>query len=133
MGKWKKIPDSEIERLARTLDNHLKKLKIRKSKEERKDFVKTVLMSQKRTCAYAGDNDSYCWNRNKNKEYKYLRLEWGHKIPKSSGKKDDSIDNLILLCGRCNNQIQTSRTIEQLIPELEHKLHVLKKINYNSK
>jgi hypothetical protein len=54
-----------------------------------------------------------------------LKLEWGHFVPKAQ-RTGTTPFKMILLCARCNNHIQTSRTIEQLIPELEHKLAVLK-------
>ncbi len=58
----------------------------------------------------------------------YLKLQWGHRIPSSHGDISQYPENLILLCARCNNNIQKSRSIRQIIPELEHKLKVLKKI-----
>lgn len=126
---WKSIPETEIQRLEKTLYNHLRVMKIKKTKEERIQIIKAILKNQKNTCAFADGDDSYCWNHPKNKDSKFLVLEWGHKIPQNFGKIAHELDNLILLCARCNNQIQTSRKIEQLIPELEHKLKALKKLN----
>ena len=128
MHKWKKIPEDELTRLQKTLYNQLKQMNVKKSKNERIDFVKKILFEQKNTCAFAGGDDRYCWNHVKNKDKDFLVLEWGHKIPKNYGKEAESEDNLILLCARCNNQIQTSKKIEELIPELVHKLKVMKKI-----
>ena len=102
---------------------------VRKSKNERVDFVTNILKKQKNTCAFADGYDAFCWNAPKNKRLIYLKLEWGHKIPSIKGKKIDSEKNLFLLCSRCNNQIQTSRTIKELIPELEHKIKVLRNLN----
>lgn len=130
MSRWIKLPDSEIMRLESTLVNHLRKIQVKRTKEERIEFVMKTLVSQKYTCAFGGGDDKYCWNHPRNKRLHYLKLEWGHKIPKYHGKESQAEDNLILLCARCNNQIQTSRTIQQLIPELEHKLKALKKLNY---
>jgi len=128
MNKWTKISESEIERLERTLVNHLRKMGIKRTKKDRVDFVKKKLTIQKSTCAFADGKDTFCWNHPRNKKLSYLKLEWGHKIPSYHGSKSMFEDNLILLCARCNNQIQTSRTVEQLIPELEHKLKALKKL-----
>ena len=125
---WEPLTNIEIDKLQRNLYNHLREMKIKKSKEERISFVKKILKIQKGTCAFAGGDPKYCWNHQKDKGLKHLKLEWGHKLPKSHGEKSKEMNNLILLCARCNNQIQTSRSIKQLIPELEHKLKVLKKI-----
>jgi len=128
MTKWKKIPESEFERLDKTLGNHLRKMKVKLSKEQRMMKIKKILKDQESTCAFADGDGSYCWNAPKNRDLSFLKLEWGHKIPVVHGKIAQEEDNLILLCARCNNQIQTSRTIEELIPELEHKLKALKKL-----
>jgi len=126
---WKKIPETEYSRLEKTLYNHLRAMNLKKTKTERLVMTKTILKQQKNTCAFADGNDSFCWNHPKNKDSEFLILEWGHKIPRNFGKIAYKSNNLILLCARCNNQIQTSRKIEQLIPELEHKLQAIKKIN----
>jgi len=128
MKKWDKIPDSELDRLEKTLSIHLRKMKIKKTKLERMDKVKEILNTQKFTCAFADGDDSYCWNHPRNK-LPYIKLEWGHKIPAIHGSISQEESNLMLVCARCNNQIQTSQTIEDLIPELEHKLKALKKLN----
>ena len=126
--KWSKIPASEISRLEKTLQNHLWQMKVKKQKEERILFVKNTLQRQKNTCAFADGDSKFCWNHPKDKDLKYVKLEWGHKIPRAKGKDAYFEENLILLCARCNNQIQTSKTIDELIPELEHKLQALKKL-----
>lgn len=115
-------------RLTYTLANHFRKMGITKTKKEREQFVLKILQDQKFTCLFAGGDDRFCWNHPRKKDLKYLRLEWGHKTPSHYGEKSRTEDNLILLCARCNNQLQSSRTVIQLIPELEHKLGVLKRI-----
>ena len=126
--QWKKIPDSEIERLDKTFVIHLRSMKIKYTKPERISKIKKILEIQKYTCAFADGDPSYCWNHVRDKELDYVKLEWGHKIPRSHGEIAHKEDNLILLCARCNNHIQSSRTIEEIIPELEHKLKALKKL-----
>ncbi len=128
MNQWKELPKTEISRLEKTLSNHLREMESKKTVQERHEFVMKKLSSQKFTCAFADGDGSFCWNYPRNKDLKYLKLEWGHKIPKYHGKKAYAEDNLILLCARCNNHIQSSRTIKELIPELEHKLKALKKL-----
>ncbi len=128
---WKKIPDSEFERLDKTLTIHLRKMGVKRTKGERLEKIRLILKEQKFTCAFADGDSSYCWNAPKYEELPHLKLEWGHRIPVAHGKIAHQENNLMLLCTRCNNQIQTSRTIEELIPELEHKLKTLKKLVNN--
>jgi len=126
--KWPKISEEEIDRLATVLSIHLRQMGLKMNSEERKTFVKNLLKKQKGTCAFADGDDRFCWNEPKDKELTFLKLQWGHKLPRSHGENAQKLDNLILLCARCNNNLQKSRTIEQLIPELEHKLKAIKKL-----
>jgi len=128
LNHWEKLRKTEISRLEKTLSNHLREMGTKKTLQERHEFVIMKLSLQKFTCAFADGDGRFCWNHPRNKNLRYLKLEWGHKIPRYHGKMDHVEDNLILLCARCNNQIQTSRTVKQLIPELEHKLKALKKL-----
>lgn len=115
--------------MGKTLYNILREIKTKKSKIERENFARELLIKQNFTCAFAGNNSKYCWNHPRDKKIPHLKLEWGHKVPAHYGKSSQKLNNLILLCARCNNHIQSSRKIEQLIPELEHKLKNLKIIN----
>src|SRR3989338_50882 len=117
--KWPDIPDKEISRLAKVLASHLRNMKIKMDHKGRTNFTRFILKKQKGTCAFADGNDKYCWNEPKDKQLSYLKLQWGHKVPISHGKESHKLGNLILLCARCNNNIQKSRSITQLIPELE--------------
>ncbi len=126
--EWPNISNEEMERLSNVLSIHLKQIGLKKTKEERMEIVKNILTKQKGTCAFADGDSRYCWNEPKDRELTFLKLQWGHKLPRSHGGKAYELDNLILLCARCNNNIQKSRTIEQLIPELEHKLRAIKKL-----
>lgn len=134
MRKWDTIPESEIERLGERLSYHIRDMnrisnsQTTLSKEERITFVKSLIKKQNGTCALSGGNPKYCWNRVQNKQLKYLKLEWGHKNPDMKGTPNDNLDNLYLLCGRCNNQLQTSLGLPELLKELEHKLSCIKLI-----
>lgn len=124
---WDSIPESEIYRLAKVLQSHLRKLNIKKSKSEREIFTKLLLESQEYICAFGNGTDIYCWNHPKNKDLDYLKLEWGHKVPQSV-EKIENAGNLYLLCARCNNHIQSSKKLEDIVSELENKLSAVKKI-----
>jgi 5-methylcytosine-specific restriction endonuclease McrA len=77
-----------------------------------RELVRQVRKKQGGTCFLAGGDDRYCWNHPKDGKIAYLKLEWGHKVPLSQGGSSD-LSNLILMCARCNNHIQTSRTLRQ--------------------
>ncbi len=127
---WDTIDEDEIDRLQKTLRPHLKKKGIPMTKKDRVEFVKQTLKKQNNTCIWGKySNGKYCWNEPKynwkpdGNGGKYecichiLKLQWGHLIPRC--RKDKSgINTLCLMCGRCNNHIQSSRKPVQLIPEL---------------
>jgi len=126
---WQPAPPEEAERLARLLSAHLRNGGV-PARERRAEhchlLVREILARQLGTCFLAGGDDRFCWNHPKDRECSFLKLEWGHRVPRSAGGASE-LSNLVLLCARCNNHLQTSRTLQQLIPELEHKLSVLKR------
>jgi len=139
-NNWKDCPPEEIERLQIRLHHHLKKMGITKNKNERIQIVREILKTQNNTCAFGKNiKGKYCWNESKenftktntkNKkdgkyvELSYIKLQWGHIKPRCR-KESQSINELYLLCARCNNQIQTSRHLIQVPEELESKiLHI---------
>lgn len=128
-NEWLPIPETEVERLQKTLANHLRQMKVSMNKSSRLDFVKKLLDIQNKTCAFGKNvGGIYCWNEPKDNyvdgnyiEKTYLKLQWGHKKPRCR-KEEQTIDDLCLLCARCNNQIQTSRHLRQLKNELLSKI-----------
>ena len=128
-NEWIAPPESEIERLQGTLSNHLRQMEIKLSKADRTDFVKKLLTDQNQTCAFGKKvNGMYCWNEPKENytddvytEKRYLKLQWGHITPRCR-KTEQTKEDLCLLCARCNNQIQTSRHLQQLKAELLSKI-----------
>jgi hypothetical protein len=128
-NNWSLPPESEVERLQQTLSNHLRKMNIKMSKEDRIEFVKALLSKQNNTCAFGKNvGGIYCWNGtsenyvdNVYNEKPYLKLQWGHIKPRCR-KEEQTTDDLCLLCARCNNQIQTCRHLQQLKAELLSKI-----------
>ncbi len=127
---WEPADEKEIDRLQKRLQPYLKQMGINMSKEERSEFVIKTLESQDYTCILGKKNKGkYCWNEPKynfkkdengvNKECicPKLILQWGHLTPRCRNE-ELTIDALCLMCGRCNNHIQSSRKLEQLVPEL---------------
>ena len=122
-NQWEDLPDSEITRLNRNLEDHLRKMKAQTKKPQRIEFIKDLLQKQNNTCAFGKSvKGKYCWNDPGDWEKKYLKLEWGHIKPRCRKGQTQTIKDLCLLCKRCNNQIQTSRFLYQLKPELESKI-----------
>jgi hypothetical protein len=120
---WERPDESEIERLQQTLYPHLRKIKVSYTKPKRLVFVRDLLEKQKYTCAFGVSVDGkHCWNEPKDSSKKYLKLQWGHIKPRCRDDETQTIDDLCLLCARCNNQIQTSRYLCQLKAELESKI-----------
>jgi hypothetical protein len=126
---WSLPPESEVDRLQGTLANHLRKMNVSMTKVGRMEFVRTLLAKQKQTCAFGIDvSGKYCWNEPKENyvadvytEKTYLKLQWGHIKPRCR-KEEQTVDDLCLLCARCNNHIQSSRHLEQLEAELSSKI-----------
>ena len=128
-NEWSSLPETEVERLQGTLSNHLRNMNAQMPKSARTEFVKTLLAKQNQTCAFGKNvGGIYCWNEPKENyveniytEKAYLKLQWGHIKPRSR-KEEQTTEDLCLLCARCNNQIQTSRHLEQLKAELLSKI-----------
>lgn len=99
------------------------------NKTDRTQHVKDLLTKQNKTCAFGKNvKGMYCWNEPKENyvddvytELPYLKLQWGHIKPRCR-MEEQGINDLCLLCARCNNQIQTSRHLHQLKAELLSKI-----------
>ena len=137
INEWSPLPDTEVERIQKTLSNHLRKMDISMTKPARTEYVTTLLAKQNQTCVFGKDvRGIYCWNEPKNNfnedgvytEMTYLKLQWGHINPRCR-KEEQTIDDLCLMCARCNNQIQTSRHLPQLEAELRSKIEHIHSIN----
>ena len=128
-NEWSSLPDTEVERLQKTLSNHLRQMNISMTKSARTEYVTTLLAKQNQMCAFGKNvGGFYCWNEPKENyiddvyiEKTYLKLQWGHIKPRCR-KEKQTIGDLCLLCARCNNQIQTSRHLSQLKAELLSKI-----------
>jgi len=133
-NRWGNIPPEEIDRLAYNLQRHLRKINIKMTPEDRISYVRDLLMRQNNTCAWGKyANGRHCWNRlrdnKKDGEYTevgYLKLQWGHIIPQAHCEKKPTLGSLYLLCERCNNQLQTGRSLSQVVVEFQSKIdHII--------
>ena len=86
---------TEIEYLQETLINYLKKINITMTKYARVNFVKSLLEKQNYKCVFGKNvGHMYCTSE----------LQWGY-TKSISGKEEQSVDNLYLLCAICKGEI----------------------------
>lgn len=114
----------DLERVAGTLVNHLKKSGYRRltascTKAERREFVNLIFRSQgEKPFLHIGAPLPYCWNSpyHGGWDFDYIRYEWGHlrSINQNASNAYD-IENLCLMSARCNQHIQSSMNIDELL------------------
>ena len=57
-----------------------------------------------------------CWNSPKDWEKDYVKYEWGHLLSRNqNAAAADRIENLALYSARCNQHIQTSLDVQELM------------------
>lgn len=57
-----------------------------------------------------------CWNRPKDWDKNYIKYEWGHLLSKNQNSNENLIlENLALHSARCNQHIQSSLNIQELM------------------
>jgi hypothetical protein len=61
----------------------------------------------------------YCWNAPKDWDKDYIRYEWGHLSSRNQNEGAHHIENLCLQSARCNQHIQTSMDIGEVLFWLE--------------
>lgn len=115
--------DLDSDRLVGTLVNHLKKdFQDVRFSSEKKIIVKQII----ELLFEAQDNRSFfhiegtelplCWNRPSDWNCDYIKYEWGHLLSRNQNpNKLDSIENLGFYSARCNQHIQSSMNIQQLM------------------
>ena len=113
-----------LKRAARTLAQHLKKagypfLTPTRSESERSDFVRLIFRAQgERPFFHIESPLPYCWNAPSHDgwDINYIKYEWGHL--RSINQNPESafdIENLCLMSARCNQHIQSSMNINELL------------------
>jgi hypothetical protein len=113
-----------LKRAARTSAPHLKKagyplLTPTRSEAERTEFVQLIFRAQgERPFFHIEAPFPYCWNAPSNGgwDINYIKYEWGHL--RSINQNPESafeIENLCLMSARCNQHIQSSMNVEELL------------------
>lgn len=58
----------------------------------------------------------FCWNHPKDWNLSFIKYEWGHLIPKhGSNYTGNPFENLCLMSARCNNHLQSSLSMAELL------------------
>ncbi len=116
------IEDENIERLVKSLVPHLKNagLKVSPSKnfKELSQIIKLLFSVQDDRSFFhvKGTELPLCWNSPKDWDKDFIKYEWGHL--RSRNQAEDNaykLENLGLYSARCNQHIQTSLHIEELM------------------
>lgn len=84
-------------------------------------FVQCIFEAQDRKPFFHVEGTlPYCWNRVKHWDKNYIRYEWGHLHSRNEDADDVyQIQNLCLQSARCNQHIQTSMNIEDVMEWLK--------------
>lgn len=115
----------DLDRAAGTLLAHLKKAGYRRlnasnSKAERREFVRLIFQAQgNRPFLHIDAPLPYCWNSpyHGGWNFNYIRYEWGHlRSINQNPSSAFGVENLCLMSARCNQHIQSSMNIDELLP-----------------
>ncbi|HIP06931.1 MAG TPA: hypothetical protein EYG66_03560 [Mariprofundaceae bacterium] len=116
------ILDSNIERLVKSLVPHLKNagLKVSPTKnfDDLSQIIKLLFSAQEDRPFFhvEGTEMPLCWNSPKDWDKNYIKYEWGHLRSRNQAEdKAHKLENLGLYSARCNQHIQTSMHIEELM------------------
>ncbi len=116
--------DLEDDRLVKTLINHIKVdfPTVRFNREKKlilKEIVNLIFETQDNRPFFhvEGTELPLCWNRPENWECNYIKYEWGHLLSRNQNPVNDKsiIENLGLYSARCNQHIQSSMNIQELM------------------
>jgi len=116
------LTDQNIQRLVRTLVPHLKQagfnISPSKNESELSELIKLLFSVQDNRPFFhvEGTELPLCWNSPKDWDKNYIKYEWGHLRSRNQAQsKAHRLDNLGLYSARCNQHIQTSMHIEELM------------------
>lgn len=117
------IKDLESDRLVGTLINHLKQdfigVKFNSTKKATvKEIIELIFETQDKRPFFhiEGTELPLCWNRPADWDCDYIKYEWGHLLSRNQNPDNySSIENLGLYSARCNQHIQSSMNIRELM------------------
>ena len=84
------------------------------------EFVESVFEAQGRKPFFHIEAPiPYCWNSPKDWDKDYIRYEWGHLMSRNQNANFHHIENICLQSARCNQHVQTSMDIDEVLLWLE--------------
>lgn len=116
-------PDSNVDRLCATLTPHVRRAGYTNMAAARKDgilaqIVRLLFDAQEQRPMFhvEGTELPLCWNAPKDWEKDYIKYEWGHLLSRNQNAADaHRLENLALYSARCNQHIQTSLDVPELM------------------
>lgn len=117
------LTDLNGDRLVGTLVNHIKNdfPDIRFTSDKKlivKELILLIFETQDKRPFFhvEGTELPLCWNRPADWDCDYIKYEWGHLLSRNQNPdKLNSIENLGLYSARCNQHIQSSMNIQELM------------------
>ena len=116
---------ADLPRVRETAVHHLKKCGFLRVTSARCSsivdrFVDAIFNTQDRLPFFHIDNPlPYCWNAPKDWDKDYIRYEWGHLSSRNQNEGAHHVENLCLQSARCNQHIQTSMDIDEVLSWLD--------------
>ncbi|AEE20364.1 hypothetical protein JM84_2297 [Dokdonia sp. Hel_I_63] len=115
--------DLESERLVKSIINHIRNdfSNVRFDKQKREILREIVILlfeaQEHRPFFHVeGTELPLCWNRPSDWNIDYIKYEWGHLLSQNQmPEKSSSIENIGLYSARCNQHIQSSMNIQELM------------------
>lgn len=118
----------DLDRVRKTAVAHLRRCGFARVTVDRCEplierFVEMIFATQDRKPFFHVDGVlPYCWNAPKNWDKNFIRYEWGHLRSVNQNADADTLENLCLQSARCNQHVQTSMDIDEVVRWLEGSL-----------
>ena len=116
------LEDGNIERLVKSLIPHLKfygyNITFGNSFSELSEIIRLLFEVQDERPFFhvEGTELPLCWNSPRDWDKNYIKYEWGHLRSRNQDRDNvNKLENLGLYSARCNQHIQTSMHIEELM------------------
>ncbi|MFL5241284.1 MAG: hypothetical protein ACJ8FY_04190 [Gemmataceae bacterium] len=121
---WPGIPHAytaDLPRVRETAVGHLKRFGFSRVTRSRcpalvDQFVEAIFAAQGGRPFFHIDGPlPFCWNAPKDWDKSYIRYEWGHLRSRNQNQDAHEIDNICLQSARCNQHVQTSMDIAEVL------------------
>ena len=117
------VKDLKSDRLVKSIINHIRNdfANVRFDHHKKKvlsEIINLLFDAQEQRPFFhvEGTELPLCWNRPADWNIDYIKYEWGHLLSKNQmPEKSSSIENIGLYSARCNQHIQSSMNIQELM------------------